>query len=146
MGISVSLIWFLVGLVFIGLEFLAPGVIIIFFGAGAWVTAIASWLFPSLTLTGQLIVFLVSAILSLVLLRGTIAKRFYQNTDKSDSDLDNDFVGKDGEVIQPITSEEDGVVLFRGTTWTARAAEPIEAGSRVVIVKKDGLTLVVARK
>jgi len=37
-------IWFIAGLVLILLEFVVPGVILVFFGAGAWVVALGMWL------------------------------------------------------------------------------------------------------
>ncbi len=145
-AIGPVLIWFLIGLALIGIEFLAPGVIVIFFGVGAWVTAICSWIFPSLSLTMQLLIFLVFSVLSLVVLRKTIAKKFFQNNEKTDADLDMDFAGKEAKVVEIIMPADDGVVSLYGTNWKARSTDVIAEGTVVTVTKKEGLTLHVVPK
>ncbi len=143
-SVSPVLIWFLIGLALIGVEFLAPGVIVIFFGLGAWVSALAVWLFPGITLTTQLAIFLIVSILAVIALRKTIAKRFFKNDEKSTSDLDVDYIGQEAEVVELIMPEDDGLVSFHGTNWRARSSHVIEVGARVYIEKHEGLTLYVS--
>ncbi len=144
--LSPILIWFLVGLVFIGVEFLAPGVISIFFGVGAWATAMLFWIFPSMGLTVQLALFLIFSILSLVILRKTIAKKFFKDSEKGESDLDIDYIGEEASVVEIILPEDDGIVSFHGTNWKARSSHVIEVGASVVITNQTGLTLHVVPK
>jgi membrane protein implicated in regulation of membrane protease activity len=48
MEISPIIIWFVVGLVLILMEFVIPGLVIVFFGLGAWVAAIFVAIFPEM--------------------------------------------------------------------------------------------------
>jgi membrane-bound ClpP family serine protease len=38
---------------------------------------------------------------------------------------------------------EDGRVLIRGEVWRARAARPLQPGTHVKVIDRDGLVLVV---
>ena len=63
-----EIIWFLVGLVLLILEFAMPGLIIGFFGVGAWIVAIVC-LMNDIGINAQLALFIGSSVLSLLLLR-----------------------------------------------------------------------------
>jgi membrane-bound serine protease (ClpP class) len=53
--------------------------------------------------------------------------------------------GVTGRVRKAIVAGETGTVQAAGQLWTAAADEPIEAGVEVVVTRRDGLTLHVAR-
>ena len=63
-----ELLWFLIGLILILLEFGIPGVITVFFGIGAWLVALLCLLF-NIPLNLQIIVFIIGSIIPLILLR-----------------------------------------------------------------------------
>ena len=63
-----QLIWFIVGLIFLLLEFAMPGLITVFFGIGAWIVATLC-LFSDISLNTQLFIFIFSSVLLLVSLR-----------------------------------------------------------------------------
>ena len=67
-SISPILAWFLVGIAFFVFELAVPGFIIFFFGIGAWCTALAVYL-SDVPLSGQLVVFLVTSLITLFLPR-----------------------------------------------------------------------------
>ena len=71
-----AVIWFLVGLGLLLLELILPGLMILFFGTGAWVTALACVIFEP-SLNWQILIFLVASLLGLVLLRKYLKKRFF---------------------------------------------------------------------
>ncbi len=144
-SVEPELIWFVLGLILICLEFLIPGVVSIFFGLGAWVAALAAWILP-LGTNGQIFVFLVSSVLFLVLLRKTLAKTFFKNKVSEGKDMDMSFIGAEGMVTKPIDFQHDGVVIVNGTNWKARSSERIEHGTPVVVIKQQGLILVVSPK
>ena len=55
--------WLILGVVFLALEIMAPGAILMWFGAGALVTGLVLWLLPDLAIGWQLLIFaLVSGI------------------------------------------------------------------------------------
>jgi len=74
---SSELLWFVVGLVFMLAELALPGFVIIFFGIGAWVTAVCVALGIVDSFNGQLAIFLISSILTLVLFRKQ-GKKFFK--------------------------------------------------------------------
>ena len=56
-----EILWFIAGLIMLLLEFAMPGLIIAFFGVGAWIVAVLC-LFMDISLNMQLTVFLFSSI------------------------------------------------------------------------------------
>jgi len=147
MNFSPELIWFLVGLALILSEFMVPGVILVFFGMGAWITAITSWLGVTPGWSSQFIAFSISSVVMLVLLRRWFRGKLtgYVGDDQDpDANLD-EFKGQIVVVIEEIdASNLEGTVEFKGAHWKARAARPIAAGEKAVVESADGITLVVA--
>lgn len=147
MSFSPVLIWFLAGLALMLAEFMVPGVILVFFGLGAWLAALTSWLGLTPGLTGQLLTFAAASVLLLVLLRHRFRARLtgYVGDDNDpDSNID-EFRGQPVTVTEDIDPDHDrGTVEFKGARWKARAGGAIPAGSRAVIESVDGITLVVA--
>ena len=138
-------IWAVIGLLFIGSEFLIPGLVIIFFGAGALLTSILSAIIPGLrwNVAMQIIVWLASSGLSLAFLRKYLSKVFRGKTIIDDGQEPS---GKTAEVTERITPDQTGRVHFGGTTWTASSySEVFEPGEVVEILKEEGLTLIVTK-
>jgi len=139
-----ALLWFLFGLGIMVLELVQPGFIVIFFGIGAWITALVVWLGGVESLNIQLLVFLISSILSLLALRKWLQSTLQghvSETEVSESKLD-DFLGHKAKVTTDVSPDTaDGRVEFRGTEWSATAKAPIPAGTTVRIVSKKNLTL-----
>jgi membrane protein implicated in regulation of membrane protease activity len=135
--LSAELFWFLLGFFLLLAEFALPGVIIVFFGIGAWMAALTTWLGLTTTMTSQNLVFALS---SVVLLFG-LRKRFHQSLvgDAIDDAIEDEYTGK--EVIA-LTSIDDcsGKIEVKGAEWSARAVAPIAAGTWVVITRREGLT------
>lgn len=136
---NVSLIWFFIGLGLLIAEFVIPGLIVIFFGAGAWAVALLTLIFP-LGVEIQLTVFLLVAVLSLFLLRRQLLSR----RDRGAGELKDELVGSMGEVRVEITPQKSGSVFAQGTSWEAVSDTTIAAGKRVRIVASDGLKLTVS--
>jgi membrane protein implicated in regulation of membrane protease activity len=140
-----ELIWFLVGLVLLIFEFIIPGLIIGFFGAGAWIVAIIC-LFSTYvagSINAQLIIFIIASVLSLLLLRKWLKGVFIGHT-KSQQDLTEDmkeFIGERAVVKEKITPKAGGKIELHGTNWEAEADEEIAEGAVVEIIAKDNLTL-----
>ncbi len=134
-----ALIWFIVAVVLILLEFVIPGLFIMFFGLGALVTAIFTYLFE-VSLSVQFLIFSITSILSLVLLRKVFMKRMYQ-TDREDPD--EEFIGHFGTSLSKIEPTGQGKVEFKGTNWSATSKSTIDIGQKVKIINKEGLLLTV---
>jgi membrane protein implicated in regulation of membrane protease activity len=136
-----EVIWFLLGLILILLEFQIPGVITVFFGIGAWVTAFIC-LFLPIGPAFQLFIFLVVSILSLVLLRKWL-KGYFDNKSSDTGTLLNEFIGERAVVTEMITPTKRGKVEFHGSNWEAEAYEEIQLGTVVEIIDKKNITLIV---
>jgi membrane protein implicated in regulation of membrane protease activity len=144
MDLPVALLWFLAGLLLILLEFAAPGVIVGFFGVGAWLVALTTWLGLTTSLPIQLLVWAIASVAMLLMLRGKLASRFHGfETSPQDPAVNLDeFSGAEVRVTTAIDpSHRDGRVEFKGAEWTAVSHEPIAEGRLAVIVRADGLTL-----
>ena len=138
-----ELIWFIIGLVLLLLEFTAPGLILFFFGVGAWVVSIICFFF-GIAINLQLLIFLSSSILLLLLLRKRLKATFFGRIGAKASSFDeeiNHFIGEKCIVTKAVTKNVNGRVEFRGTAWNADADEDIPEGTAVRIVSKDNITL-----
>lgn len=68
-GSQSELYWFLLGLALLLSELILPGFVIMFFGIGAWITALCILLGITENFNVQLLIFLGSSLLTLVLFR-----------------------------------------------------------------------------
>lgn len=139
-----QLIWFIVGLIFLLLEFAIPGLITSFFGIGAWIVATLC-LFLDISLNTQLLIFLFSSVLLLVSLRKWFKTLFAGRDAPSQFEAESldAVLGKKAMVTKEITPNTKGKVEFRGTYWDAEAYETIPEGAPVEILDKDNITLTV---
>ncbi len=136
-----EVVWFVIGLILIMMEFLTPGFYVIFFGLGAWAVSGVS-LFAEMPLTWQLALFLVSSVLMLVFMRSHLQNLFGVNT-VNDMDEKDEFIGEEGVVIEKITINGMGKIELRGTQWAARANSDIEVGTRVRVTARDSIRFTV---
>jgi membrane protein implicated in regulation of membrane protease activity len=146
-SLSPEIIWIILGTIFIFVEFFMPGLVIAFFGVGALITALTTWIKLTTTLTSQLLVFILSSILFLVFLRKYVKRTFLGKTKEAESERSfNVEIGKIIPVVEFIQpGEVGGKVRYMGTTWSATASEPIAPGESVEIIGNDGLTLIVEK-
>ena len=137
-----ELIWFLIGLLLLLAEFAIPGLIVLFFGIGAWIVA-GVCLLTDISLNVELGIFIGSSVLCLVCLRSWL-KGIFMGHVKGKQDLTEDlqeFVGERAVVMQAIAPKRPGKVELHGTNWTAEADMEIQEGAAVEVVAKDNLTL-----
>ncbi len=140
-----ELIWFIIGLVLFLLELVLPGFVIFFFGVGAWITALLCLIAePGINL--QAIVFAVTSVLSLLLLRKMIQKRFFYSKDDLSEEVEDEFTGKEAIAVTDFAAGETGKVEFKGTTWKAESETAISKGQKIIIKSKDNFKLFVEPK
>jgi membrane protein implicated in regulation of membrane protease activity len=140
-----AILWFAAGLVLFLAELILPGLILAFFAVGAWLTAVAYLLFH-FGFNAQLVVFMVSSIMSLALLRRYLLNNtnLFSLSGVQENELTREFVGHTCTVSETITpGPAGGRVLFRGTNWKAHANKAVPAGESVRIVSKDSIVLFV---
>ncbi|MBN1132784.1 MAG: NfeD family protein [Bacteroidales bacterium] len=136
-----AVVWFLIGLGLLILELILPGLLVLFFGIGAWITALACALFR-IDLNVQIAVFLVSSLLGLVLLRKFLKKRFFDRKNTEIEDQLEEFKGRRAKVVSDFVNGS-GQVEFKGTMWKAESGAPLKKGDSVIITGKDSITLIV---
>ncbi len=137
-----EIIWFLAGLALLILEFILPGLIIAFFGVGAWIVALVC-LITDIGLNTQLIIFIIASVLSLLCLRRWLKGIFLGHAVSKQNLKENldEFVGQKAVVKENIVPKAGGKVEFHGTNWLAQADEEIAEGAMVQIIGKDNITL-----
>lgn len=139
--LNVSVIWFIVGFALFLLEFLIPGFILFFFGVAAWLVALIT-LFTDINLNTQLIIFLITAIISVVLFRKLLKNKlgiFKKNLKV----LEDEYIGKIALAETAISPAENGKVEFKGASWDAKSDENIIAGQKVEIIETRSILLIV---
>jgi membrane protein implicated in regulation of membrane protease activity len=141
-----AVIWFIIGLVLFLLEMAVPGLVLLFFGMGAWLTAIIC-LVASPSLDVQLLVFILSSVIFLVTLRKYVNKLFSgrKKTETNNGENIDDYIGEKAVVVESIIPPKKGKVEFHGTNWSAEAEVQIESGATIEIIGKDNLTLKVRK-
>ena len=143
---SVVTIWLLGGIIGILLELLLPGLIVLFFGCGAVLTGLVAWIFPSLMLNGQLIVFTISSVALLLIFRRMLKNKFFHknNTPEPIEEIDTEFIGKTAKALSTF-EQGRGKVEFKGTSWEAISQDSIQEGDLVIINARESITLTVSK-
>lgn len=136
-----EVIWFLIGLALILLELTMPGLVLIFFGVGAWVTALVCLVFD-IEINTQLFIFLGSSLLSLALLRKALKKR-YMNTKEADGDIEDEYIGQTAVALNSFTAGQTGKVSFKGSSWHAESNEAVTEGQQLKITGYKSIKLFV---
>lgn len=135
---SAWLIWFIIGIGLAFLELLMPGFVVLFMGLGCLVVAGVLLIWP-LTVTQQVLIFIVATITLIVLLRKWLMKTFKGlSSVQSEADFDDFPNGARVKVVQRISPQVNGRIQFRGTLWDAAADEEIEKGEVAKIVRFAG--------
>lgn len=141
---AAELLWFIIGLILLFAELALPGLVIIFFGIGAWITALAIWLGLATSFSAQLVTFLVSSVVSLILFRKQGMRYFGGKVSgklRPDQSLD-DVKGEKAVVVAAIKPKSlDGKVEFNGTMWAAESDVAIAPGAVVEVIERTNLTL-----
>ena len=135
---SLYLIWFLIGAGFLIAEFIMPTFILFFFAIGAIIVSIVT-AFYDLSINSQIILFALSSVISLVLLRNYMKNIFKGNESKGeDKYFDNSIDSNKSIAIvsKTIQSNNFGEIKYKGTFYRAQSDSLIDEGKNVRIVSK----------
>ncbi|MFK8139124.1 MAG: NfeD family protein [Bdellovibrionales bacterium] len=135
---SFYMIWLGLGVLFILLEAVIPGGIIVFLGLAAVVTSGLIYFGFITTLTSALISWFIISLLMLFILRSIFMKFFEGDIEVQNVDEENEYKGAIVEVLEDIYPHKEGRVGYRDSTWRARSDDKIKSGERAIIVSKDG--------
>jgi membrane protein implicated in regulation of membrane protease activity len=135
-SLSPALIWAAIGLVLLIAELATVSFILCFIGLGAIIVACTTWIGFTPGLNSQLIVFSVSSLLLMLLLRKTAKKLFAGH-----NDVPPDYAGQKVYIVKEIPAGGEGVVKYRGSDWIAfsEESETIKEGTVVEIIAIEGI-------
>jgi inner membrane protein len=138
--------WFVLGILLILSELILPAFAALWFGVAAIVISLLVWLFPSIGLNAQIILWVVLSI-SCALIWFKFIKPL--STDKTKAGLSREAtVGQVGMVIQIGHEPELVIVRFQfpvlgSDEWNCRTLSPVQIGERVRVTDILGNELVV---
>lgn len=143
------ILWFILGAILVVAEIFTSGFVLLWFGIGALVAAVAGFI----GIDSLLIQFLIFAGISIGL---TAASRTifinYFSREKSGQSLRSGVDALPGKIGTVVSSSKgalhEGAVKVFGSTWTAYPAPgepPLEAGERVCVDSVEGASIYVRR-
>ena len=135
---SIYLIWFLIGTGFLIAEFIMPTFIMFFFAIGAVIVSIVT-AFYDLSINSQIILFALSSVISLVLLRNYMKNIFKGNESKGEDkyfDTSIDSNKNIAIVSKTIEPNSFGEIKYKGTFYKAQSENSIDEGKIVKVVSK----------
>jgi inner membrane protein len=133
---SPALVWAIIGLLLLVAELATISFILCFIGLGALIVALTTWLNLTPGFNSQVIVFAVSSLLLMFVLRKT-AKKLFAGT----NDAVPDYLGQKVNVIRAIPPGGEGAIEYRSSDWIAFSDEKdiITTGKTVEIVAIEGI-------
>jgi len=143
------ILWVVLGVILIVAEIFTPGFVLLWFGIGAIIAALAA-----LVGLGYPLQFLLFFIVSIALTAAsrTIFTRYLVRGNEEGGGYKSGADSLPGQIGTVVTSSRgalsEGAVKVYGSTWTAYPAEgeaPLEAGERVVVERVSGASIYVRR-
>ena len=140
-------IWLGSGIFLMAIEFLVPGLVMVFVGLGALTVALGMQLGYIDEIPQQFTTFFISSIIYLLTLRFLVLRFVPSVTRKENIDEDEEVMGSIVEIVADINSGEFGRVEHSGSTWQARAEgnQTILKGEQVKIIGRDNITWIVQK-
>ncbi len=141
------ILWVVLGVVLIVAEIFTLSFVLLWFGIGAFVAALAGWI--GLGFTWQFLIFATVSIALTAMSRTIFAKYFAQSEEDSIKMGMDSLPGQIGTVI--IASQgalNEGAVKVYGSTWTAFPIEseiPLIEGEKVEVVRVKGSSIYVQK-
>ena len=140
-------LWLGSGIFFMAIEFLVPGLVMVFVGLGS-LTVVFGMHFGYIDgILQQFITFFISSIIYLLTLRFLVLRFVPSVTRKENIDEDEEVMGSIVELVADINSGEFGRVEHSGSSWQARAEgdQTILKGEQVKIIGRDNITWIVQK-
>ncbi len=139
--------WAVAGMALIVTELVVPAFVLIWFGLGALLVALAMFVLPGLSLTTQVMMWTVAS-LAMVVLWFKIFKRGLHKTRIGMSD--SNVIGEVGLLIRDVEPFKKGQVRFQkplmgAEMWNCIADESINSGERVKVLGVEGSFLKIGK-
>lgn len=134
--------WFVLGLLLLGLEILAPGTIFLWFGLSALVVGIVSLVFD-FAWQIDVSLFIVLSLVSLLIGRRLMIRLISEKGDPGLNQRGSRYVGREFTLATPLR-EGAGNLSIDDTIWRITGPD-LPAGTKVRVESIDGVRLVVTR-
>ena len=140
-------LWLGSGIFLMAIEFLVPGLVMVFVGLGALTVALGMQLGYIDEIPQQFTTFFISSIIYLLTLRFLVLRFVPADNRKENIDEDEEVMGSIVEIVADINSGESGRVEHSGSTWQARAEgnQTILKGEQAKIIGRDNITWIVQK-
>ncbi|WP_052180636.1 NfeD family protein [Alistipes sp. ZOR0009] len=140
--ISHSQLWLIIGFLMLVIEMFSLSFFAFFLAMGALLTALLTFFGILPTITLQVVVFSVSSVAFLLLLRKFLKQKFSQAKDGVGY---SEFSGEKVKVVREIPENGSGRVFYRGAEWEAVSHDgaSIPLNATVTIVRMDGIVVIV---
>ncbi len=140
-------IWLSVGAFLVIIEFLLPGLVMVFVGMGALTVALGMKLGHIDSVVEQLITFFVSSLLYLLTIRFAVLRFIPSDTVQANIDEDVDIIGQVLSVVEETDSLGLARVEHSGSSWQARGdiEKKFIKGDKVKIIRRENITLIVQK-
>lgn len=136
--------WWILGLVLITLEALAPAAVFLWLGVAAGIIGGAVFFFPDMSWENQVMAFSLLSVASVIVGRRYLRWRPLATDHPLLNRRGQQYVGRTATVAQPIINGK-GSIHLDDTTWTV-SGKDLPAGKVVKIVGVDGTVLQVEEK
>ena len=140
-------LWLGSGIFMMAIEFLVPGLVMVFVGLGALTVVLGMYFGYIDGILQQFITFFVSSIIYLLTLRFLVLRFVPSDTRKENIDEDEEVIGSIVGLVEDINSGAFGRVEHSGSSWQARAEgdQTILKGEQVKIIGRDNITWIVQK-
>jgi membrane protein implicated in regulation of membrane protease activity len=116
----------------------------LFIGIGALITAVTVWLIPDLSWLVAWLVFVVASAVTTIALYSPV-KKWQQRPSAIPG---NDAIGQTVEVLNDITADKTGDVMWSGAKWQARLdkdSDSLKTGDKAEIISVTGISLIIKK-
>ena len=136
--------WMSLGIILMILELLVPGTFLIWFGLGAILTGFTVLIFSGLTVSVQLLIFVIMSIMCVSFGIFVYTKIFGKNKDNEHNKKTgaHRYIGNRFTVVEPIKNGR-GKIAVRDSVWIALSNHDFKKGEEVTVIDVKGTQLIV---
>ena len=140
--------WWILGFLLIILEFILPGLVVVFVGLGAITVAILKYWGIVDDIITQFLIWFISSIIYCFTLRILVVKMYPSDKKFHNIDEDNNIIGQAATVMNVSDNKGNFRIKHSYSTWNARTKDGCEVkeGEEVIIIGRDSLTILVKKK
>ena len=140
-------LWLSSGIFLTAIEFLIPGLVMVFVGLGSLTVVLGMYLGYINGIIPQFITFFLSSIFYLTTLRFLVLRLVPTDRRKENVDQDEEVIGSIVEIIIDIEPGKLGRIEHSGSSWQARAEkdQTILKGEKVKITGRSNITWIVQK-